>query len=100
VNHLDESIDLVRKTEGDSGVVADLVRIRGQLVDRMENTLGDHANEILSAISVELRGLEGGEGARIAATLGGDPQVKAGADLIRDIREYEKRLSYGMSRER
>jgi len=100
VAHLDETIDLVRSSKGDTSVVADLIAARTRMVERAESTLTDHSDEILSAISVELEGLNGGEAGRIAATLPDDPQVKTAVALIGNGGEYEKRLSYGMSRER
>ncbi len=100
VAHINETIDLVRESGGDTSVIADLTGARDRHVERVENSFSDHAGEILSAIVTELRGLEGGEEARIASTLGDDPQVQAGAALAGDGSEYRRRLTYGSGDER
>jgi len=100
VAHINETIELVRNSGGDTAIVADLIGARTRHVERLKKTIDDHRDEIRSAITVELKGLAGGERARIEASLADDRQVMAGAALVGDAPEYRKRLTYGMGDER
>ncbi|HLF15726.1 MAG TPA: S41 family peptidase [Bacteroidota bacterium] len=96
VQQLDETVRLVRKSGGDTAVVADIEALKKRLAERAGRSIGDHRDEIVSAIDMELGGLAGGEAARIAAGLNRDNQVASAVGIIADRREYDRRLTLGM----
>ncbi len=99
VNHLDETARLVRESGGDTAVVAEIEALRKRLTTRAERSIGDHRDEVIAAIETELKGIAGGEAARIEAGLKGDNQLAAAVGILADRREYDRRLTLGVKEE-
>ncbi len=99
VNHLDETARLVRESGADTAVVAEIVELRKRLARLAESSIVDHRDEIVAAIETELKGMAGGEAARIEAGLKGDGQLAAAVGILANRSEYDRRLTFGTEKE-
>lgn len=92
---LGESAALVRSSGADTAIAGEIDALRRKLEGRARKSVDSHRDEIVAAIEAELRGMDGGEGARIAAGLPRDAQVRAAVGMLLDRAEYDRRLTFG-----